>query len=127
MLTWCTDDNPARRDQVERLGPWLKKKGYPAFAVQLDIANSDDSKKIIQGVSGVGDDLVDIGDEKIPYFRAMGLLHDLTEDGAQSDPGRIDRVSLRAQGSATAAAGRSMSLGSTPCSRRTARGRRASG
>jgi multiple sugar transport system substrate-binding protein len=53
----------------------------PAFELRLDVANSDTAKQVIQGVSGVGGDLMDIGGGGIVrYFNEIGLLEDVTDE-----------------------------------------------
>ncbi|MBN1555213.1 MAG: carbohydrate ABC transporter substrate-binding protein [Phycisphaerae bacterium] len=53
----------------------------PKLELRVDSANRDFSKQIIQGVSGVGGDIMDMGDSDIPYFVAVGLLEDVTDAG----------------------------------------------
>jgi len=50
----------ARAEQVKLFREWLKKNHYPDIDLRLDSANSDQTKKIIQGVSGVGSDVMDV-------------------------------------------------------------------
>src|SRR5437773_2073379 len=80
VLSWVTDPSPAREEQVRRFHSWLLKKGHPQFKLQLDTANSDNTKKIIQGVSGVAGDILDLGTGDLPYFQSVGMLQDVTED-----------------------------------------------
>ena len=56
ILYWVTNISSARVKQVELFHEWLQEKGYPEFELRLDSTNSDASKKLIQGVSGVGAD-----------------------------------------------------------------------
>src|SRR5438552_1551931 len=80
VLYWVTDPSPAREEQVRRFHSWLLKNGRPQFELQLDTANSDNTKKIIQGVSGVAGDILDLGTGDLPYFQSVGMLQDVTED-----------------------------------------------
>lgn len=51
----------------------------PRVELRLDMANSDQTKKVIQGVSGVASDLIDVsGGGEMRYDHALGLLTDLT-------------------------------------------------
>ncbi len=78
VLYWVTDANPARVEQVKLFEQWLKKHDYPEVELRLDSANSDPTKKLIQGVSGVGSDLMDMSPSDMPLFHAVGILEDLT-------------------------------------------------
>ncbi len=53
----------------------------PKVELRLDTANRDPTKQIIQGVSGVAGDIMDLwsGSGDMPYFQEIGLLHDVTE------------------------------------------------
>lgn len=79
IIYWVTDPNPARVQQVAAFHDWMKKNGYPAVELRLDTSNQDVSKKLIQGVSGVGSDIIDLGSPNIDFFRRTGLLLDITE------------------------------------------------
>ena len=60
---------------------WLKKSGLPATDLRIDVANSDPTKVIIQGISGIGSDLIpSYFGADMQYLQAMGLLSDLTPD-----------------------------------------------
>jgi len=100
VLYWVTDANPARPAQVESFYRWLARHGHPPVEVRLDPANNDPTKKIIQGVSGVGGDLLDMyGGAMVRYVQAVGVLADVTdaaEQGrftpAQTYPGLRDQL-----------------------------------
>ncbi|HNT34656.1 MAG TPA: hypothetical protein PKH07_06645, partial [bacterium] len=51
-LIWTSDDNPARREQID-----LFNELHPMFQVKLDPSNSDMQKVIVQSLAGVGPDL----------------------------------------------------------------------
>lgn len=96
VLYWATDANPARVDQIEGFERWLVRSGYvkpgdehkpleqrrPICIVRTDTSNNDPTKKIIQGVSGVGDDLMSVATfgGEINYFHSIGLLADVTDE-----------------------------------------------
>lgn len=84
VLYWVTDYNPARRQQVRAFEQWMRRN-HPEhqFQLELDTANSDLTKKIIQGVSGVAADLIDVQGEDMPYLHAIGLLEDITDDAKE--------------------------------------------
>lgn len=86
VLYWITDPNPMRTLQVDRFHQWLIEEGHtthdgqPRMLLKLDTGNSDKSKMIIQGVSGMGGDIMDLGSGgSVRYFKSMGLITDLTE------------------------------------------------
>lgn len=83
VLYWVTDDNPARREQVRRFHAWLEKNHYPSFELRTDSANRDVSKTIIQGVSGMCGDILDVwsGTGDMVYFQQLGILADVTREG----------------------------------------------
>ncbi|MCX7016255.1 MAG: ABC transporter substrate-binding protein [Candidatus Sumerlaeota bacterium] len=77
VLYWVTDPNPARDEQVALFQKWLEKNHYPRMELRLDVSNNNDSKKLIQGVSGVLGDIVDTG--PMLYYEAVGFLEDMTD------------------------------------------------
>ncbi len=79
VLYWVTDNNPARAEQIRLFREWLAKNHHPDIDLRLDTSNNDLSKKIIQGVSGVGGDIMDTGPADMPYFVAVGIMADVTE------------------------------------------------
>jgi len=80
VLYWVTDPNPARTLQVATFQQWLAKNGYPRFELRVDTANASPSKMLIQGVSGVGSDIIGhCGGMRMRYFNSVGLLTDVTD------------------------------------------------
>jgi multiple sugar transport system substrate-binding protein len=84
VIYWVTDSNPARKLQVETFHEWLIKNdhvnehGKPIVQLKLDTGNRDTTKQVIQGVSGVGADIMDLsGSGKLRSFEGMGLLENL--------------------------------------------------
>jgi multiple sugar transport system substrate-binding protein len=58
----------------------MKKHGYPTIDLRVDTANNDQSKKIIQGVSGVAGDIWDLySNGETQYYYEIGLLRDITD------------------------------------------------
>ena len=86
VLYWVTDANPARRQQVDLFHQWLVAQGYtteagePMMELRLDTGNRNLSKQIVQGVSGVASDVMDISPGRLGYFQAVGMLTDVTRD-----------------------------------------------
>ncbi len=82
VLYWVTDPNPVRDSQVDAFHKWMKIN-VPVedhYELRVDSANTDKSKKIIQSVSGVGGDIMDISTASgdMQYFHEMNIIHDLT-------------------------------------------------
>ena len=83
VIYWVTDANPARVEQINLFQKWLKKNNYPKIELRIDTANRQTSKKIIQCVSGVGGDCMDLSGGDMRYFHSMGLLVDVTDWGKE--------------------------------------------
>jgi len=80
VLYWMTDMNSARLEQVGLFHAWLEKHGYPRIELRIDATNNDDTKKILQGVSGVAGDLIDMYSFGTPrYLHEIGLLEDISD------------------------------------------------
>lgn len=82
VLYWVTDPNPVRAAQIDDFHAWMQIH-VPAeehFELRLDAANNSPEKKVIQSVSGVGGDIMDVyGAGDMHYFMRMGILEDITE------------------------------------------------
>lgn len=80
MLTWVTDNNPARQEQMRLFRDFCRRKGRPDIDIRLDPSNSGIDKIVVQSVGGVGPDLFDIyqRDQLISYHDA-GILLDVTD------------------------------------------------
>jgi multiple sugar transport system substrate-binding protein len=79
VITWVTDNNPARSEQIKLFQDWIAKIGGPPCKLVLDVGNGDDTKKIIQSVSGVGSDVMDVSNGRLGYYHAIGFLADVTD------------------------------------------------
>ena len=89
-LYWVTDPAPAREEQMLGFERWLVDQGHvtsdgqPVAEIDLDANNGDQSKLIIQGVSGVAGDLLDVRwGRQMRLFQRIGILDDVTEAAAQ--------------------------------------------
>ena len=71
-LVWSSDDNPARREQIE-----LFNRTHPRYKLVLDPSAESLEKVIVQCIGGVGPDIIDWGrgDDLIK----AGVVLDLTE------------------------------------------------
>ncbi|QDU32979.1 Bacterial extracellular solute-binding protein [Poriferisphaera corsica] len=90
VLFWVTDPNPARTLQVETFKKWLIKHGHvtadgkPAVDLRIDAANGRMAKKIIQTVSGVGGDVMDLFNGRyVRYMDDIGVLEELTDSAKE--------------------------------------------
>ncbi|MFW6060146.1 MAG: ABC transporter substrate-binding protein [Phycisphaeraceae bacterium] len=86
VLYWVTDPNPARREQIDLFHQWLvdqgltDERGEPMMELRLDTNNTGMTKVLIQGVSGVGSDIVDIhANASMHFLERVGMLADVTE------------------------------------------------
>ncbi|MDP0499862.1 MAG: ABC transporter substrate-binding protein [Verrucomicrobiota bacterium JB022] len=82
VLHWVTDPHPARVEQIATYYEWLDRHDYPRMQVFLDAANAEITKKLIQGVSGVGGEIVDCNRAKrdLLVFHGVGMLEDVTDE-----------------------------------------------
>ena len=77
ILYWVTDSHDARLRNLEKFEAWLKEKGYPEFEVRIDNASNNVSKKLMQGVSGVGADIIHLARDEAWFLNGTGMLEDL--------------------------------------------------
>ena len=74
-LVWTSDDNPARRRQIE-----LFHEQFPECLLELDPANSAIEKVIVQSSAGQGPDLFDIyGPVQLNAYVKAGIAMDITD------------------------------------------------
>ncbi len=89
MIKTITQTQPETEALFAPGGPDLAKLDLPLtvkaplFEMRTDSANRDVSKQIIQGVSGVAGDNMDLGGGTMRYFVEIGLLEDVTESAEQ--------------------------------------------
>lgn len=78
-LTWVSDDNPARREQIA-----LFNQANPDYDLRLDPGNTGMEKVIVQSLAGVGPDLFDCynGFQLSSYVRS-GIACDVTDELAK--------------------------------------------
>ncbi|MEO6873936.1 MAG: extracellular solute-binding protein [Opitutaceae bacterium] len=82
VLTWITQVDSVKLETIAQFKLWLKDQGLPPVDVKIDNINQDPTKKLAQGLSGVGADLFDIYVFETELFAGSGMLMDLT-DAAQ--------------------------------------------
>ena len=75
LLVWCSDDNPARREQIA-----LFNRLHPRLHLSLDPANRGMEKVIVQSEAGVGPDLFDsFSVFQSSAFIKAGIAWDITD------------------------------------------------
>ncbi len=80
LLWWTSDANPARGPQIKAFEEWMVKKGYGPVDMELDSATLDSMKVIIQSVSKVGSDVIDVyGAHRLHEYVVAGVLLDVTD------------------------------------------------
>lgn len=81
ILYWVTDPHPAREEQIQTFYEWLESNGYPPMEIRVDAANTEITKKLIQGVSGVAGDIIDCYRAKrdLLLFYNVGMIEDVTQ------------------------------------------------
>lgn len=79
VIYWITQDDPVKRETIVRFEQWLKDNNLPLCEVRIDNVNQDATKKLAQGLSGVGADLMDIYATQTEQFAISGMLMDVSE------------------------------------------------
>jgi len=77
-LVWASDDNPARRDQID-----LYNRRHPGQTLSLDPNNTGLEKVVVQSIAGVGPDCFDAGEGSLSVLIAAGIVEDITDDLAR--------------------------------------------
>lgn len=85
-LFWVTDLSPVRMAHVNGFTQWQRDQGHvdgngiPLARVQVDPNNGDQDKIVIQGVGGVGADIIDTRwGRQVRLFSRVGIIKDMTE------------------------------------------------
>ena len=94
LITWKSDANPQRYEQIQLFQDWLIRrhpelpgKGKnPPFGVSLSASNNQST--LVQAVSGMGGDLLD--GVKAHVYGPMGLIQDITEPARKMEFGFAD-------------------------------------
>lgn len=80
VITWITQNDENKRAIVDTFHQWIKDQKLPPVELRIDNTNQDPTKKLVQGVSGVGADLLDLYLYEVDLFPATGMIADITED-----------------------------------------------
>jgi multiple sugar transport system substrate-binding protein len=95
VLTWVTTDDPVKRETAALFRTWRAAQGLPPCEVQIDHASGMSSsgtappKVLIQGIVGLGGDLMDV--TYLELFQKTGMLTDLTAAARRGGFG-VDRT-----------------------------------
>ncbi|MEM7808388.1 MAG: ABC transporter substrate-binding protein, partial [Planctomycetota bacterium] len=105
IIYWTTDPNPARVEQVRLFDEWQVKRGLfevvdgdpaeedifdeatgeyrrPLIELRLDTGNNENTKKVVQSVSGVAAETMDLfSGRSMQFFERMGVLEDVSGEG----------------------------------------------
>lgn len=81
ILYWATGWSSSRAEQMQLFHQWQKGRGNAPVDLRVDQANRGMEKYLIQSVSGVGTDIMDVLTSKgeISFLDEVGALEDLTE------------------------------------------------
>ncbi|MBL4576608.1 MAG: hypothetical protein JKY51_11045, partial [Opitutaceae bacterium] len=76
VVHWVSNPTPTRKAMVETFYQWLKKNDYPEIEIKFDAQakSSDKVKTIVQGVSGVANDILDCYIGILSLYQSIGLL-----------------------------------------------------
>src|SRR6185312_15574037 len=80
VITWMTPNEVNTRGAVEQFALWRKERGLPPVELRIDATNNDPTKKLVQGLAGVGADIMDLYGFQMDLLTGTGMLSDLTED-----------------------------------------------
>ncbi|MBE36125.1 MAG: hypothetical protein CMI16_11335 [Opitutaceae bacterium] len=79
VLYWITQDDEVKQETITLFKEWLDENNLPPVEVKIDNTNQGLSKKLTQGLAGVGADILDVYGNNIGIFAASGMLMDVTE------------------------------------------------
>ena len=83
IVYWAVMPDPSKLAVRDAFYEWREEQGLPPVELRLDAANRDLTKKMIQGVSGMGSDIVDAGGLQMQPLQNAGVLADVTEYAEQ--------------------------------------------
>ena len=79
VLYWITQVDSVKLETIEQFKAWRREQGLPPVEMRIDNINQDPTKKLAQGLSGVGADVFDIYIFETELFSQSGMLIDVTE------------------------------------------------
>ncbi|MCB1103125.1 MAG: extracellular solute-binding protein [Opitutaceae bacterium] len=79
IIYWAVQPDAGKMKMRDLFYRWREARGLPPVELRLDAANRDKTKKMVQGVSGVGSDLIDVWTGEMMPLQSAGVLADITE------------------------------------------------
>jgi multiple sugar transport system substrate-binding protein len=81
VIHWVAHSSDVFDAQAEKFYRWLEKNDYPPIEIKFDTQSrsTDPVKTIVQGVSGVANDILECYVGRVRLYQSIGLLNDLTE------------------------------------------------
>ncbi len=89
-LVWVGRVSQDKPLQVRGFTTWLKQKGYPEIEIRFDENNAQLSKVIIQGLSGLGGDILDTFGAQLQYLYEIGLVTGFEKGQLEKLSGTLD-------------------------------------
>lgn len=80
VLYWVTHNDPIRQETLALFYEWREEQGLPPAKILIDVATSGTQKKLVQGVSGMSADLLDLFGHEIQTMYKSGMLMEITEE-----------------------------------------------
>jgi len=85
-LVWATDENPARKEQLDLFRAWYLKKYGEKIDVRIDPANTQSNKVVVQSVAGTGPDMFDLfARPTLEAYVQSGIILDVTDEAKKHD------------------------------------------
>jgi multiple sugar transport system substrate-binding protein len=79
VLYWITQVDTVKEETIAQFKAWRRDQGLPPVEVRIDNVNQDPTKKLAQGLAGVGADILDIYTFETELFAKSGMLMDVTD------------------------------------------------
>jgi len=85
-LTWATDGNPTRQEQMDLFKSWYREKYGVPIGIHIDPSNYDPAKIVVQSVAGSGPDLFDyFSPTSLQAYVDSGIMTDITDVARQGN------------------------------------------
>jgi multiple sugar transport system substrate-binding protein len=81
VIYWNTQDDENKRAVVATFQQWIIDEKLPPVELRIDNTNQEPTKKLVQGLSGVGDDILDLYAYEVDLYPNTGMIADVTEEG----------------------------------------------
>jgi len=80
VIYWITQDDENKREIVSTFQQWVIDQKKPRVELRIDNTNQDPTKKLVQGLAGVGADILELYSYEIDLFPATGMMMDITDE-----------------------------------------------